>query len=177
MMTEIVGGRGRNWWRVLAWSGAAGLILLPLVAMRFTTEVNWSPGDFAFAIVMVGGVGAVFEVAVRLSSSLAYRGGVALALLAMFLLVWINLAVGIIGSEDNPANLMFAAVPVVAILGAAIGRFRPRGMMFAAIGAAVAQAGVAVTAFALDGTFIVPITAMFCALWLTAAWLFAKAGR
>ena len=175
MMSELVGGRGRNWWRILAWSAAAGLILLPLVAMRFTTEVNWSPADFVFAIVMIGGVGLLFDLAVRLSSSIAYRGGVALALLAMFLLIWVNLAVGIIGSEDDPANLIFAAVPTVTVGGAIIAHFRAAGMMWTAIAAAVAQAGVAVVAFAMDIAFIFPITAMFCGVWMIAAWLFARA--
>ena len=34
----------------------------------------------------------------------AYRAAVGVAIAAAFILVWMNLAVGIIGSEDNPAN-------------------------------------------------------------------------
>ncbi len=168
---------GRSTWRIIAWSGAAGLILLPLVAMQVTSEVDWSPADFVFAIVLIGGMGLMFEVAVRLSRNIAYRAGFAFALLAIFLLIWINLAVGIIGSENNDANAMFAAVPTVAIGGACIAHFRARGMAIAMIAAAIAQAGVAVVALVMGIAFIVPITAMFCGLWLASAWLFAKAAR
>jgi hypothetical protein len=44
---------------------------------------------------------------------------------AAFILIWMNLAVGIIGSEDNPANLMYGGVLAVAIVGAFMVRFRP----------------------------------------------------
>jgi thiazole synthase ThiGH ThiG subunit len=53
---------------------------------------------------------------------------VALALVAAMLLVWVNLAVGIIGSEDNPANIMYLGVHAVLILGALLALFRPQGM-------------------------------------------------
>ena len=44
------GEAGTGWrrrrWRLAAWSVAALLLLLPLVAMQFTDEVNWSLADF-----------------------------------------------------------------------------------------------------------------------------------
>jgi hypothetical protein len=173
-MAQSIERRGLNW-RAMAWSAAAAVVALPLVAMQFTHEVQWTPSDFAFAAVLIGGVGLMFEIAVRLSSSVAYRSGIALALLAMFLLMWVNAAVGIIGSEENDANLMFAVVPLVAIGGACVARFRARGMAFAMVAAAVAQLGVAVVAFVSGEAMIFPITALFCALWLAAAWLFGRA--
>ena len=50
-------------WRIIGWSAAAAFILLPLVAMRFTDEVNWDLFDFAFAIALVGSVGIALELA------------------------------------------------------------------------------------------------------------------
>ena len=166
-------GKGRNW-RALAWGGAAALILLPLVAMRFTREVNWGPGDFGFAIAMVGGVGLAFELAVRVSRSSAYRAGVGVALAAAFLLVWINLAVGILGSEENSANLMYFGVVATAAIGAAVARFRAEGMARAMVVAAIAQAGVFAAALIAGFGFTGPITVFFCGLWLLSAWLFRK---
>lgn len=164
-------------WRLIAWGGAAALILAPLAAMQFTDEVKWGPGDFGFAIAMVGGVGGAFELAVRVNGNKAYRAGAAIALAAAFLLIWINLAVGIIGSEDNPANWMYAGVLAVALLGAAIGRFEPAGMARAMFAAAIAQLLVAVAALAAGFGFTGPVTVFFGGLWLLSGALFRKAAR
>lgn len=163
--------------RIAAWSIAGLLLLAPLVAMQFTPEVAWTPGDFLFAAIMFGTVGLGVELAVRATHDWSYRGGVMIAVAAAFLIVWINLAVGIIGSEDNPANQMFFAVPLVAAIGAAIARFRPRGMSDAMIAAACAQVGTFVIALAAGWAFIGPITLFFTALWLAAAYLFRRAAR
>ena len=41
------GGANRgNWLRVAIWAFAGSLFLLPLVAMQFTSEVNWDGFDF-----------------------------------------------------------------------------------------------------------------------------------
>ena len=63
----------------------------------------------------------------------------------------INLAVGVIGSEENPANLMFGGVLAVGIVGAVVARFRPRGMARALVSTAVAQTTVGVIAPARGG--------------------------
>ena len=39
------------------------------------------------------------------------------SLLAALLVAWVNLAVGIIGEPDHPANLMYAGVVVIGALG------------------------------------------------------------
>lgn len=57
------------------------------------------------------------------------------AVLAGFMVVWANLAVGMIGNEDNPINLWFGAVLFIAITGCIISRFRSSilpGAMFLA---------------------------------------------
>jgi hypothetical protein len=163
--------------RAVAWGGAAALILLPLVAMRFTSEVDWDAADFLLAIGLFGGVGLMFELAVRMSPSRSYRAGVAVALAAAFLLTWINLAVGIIGNEENPFNLLYFAVIAVAALGAVAARFRAGGMAVAMAVAAGGQVLVAVIALAGGFGFTGPITVFFGGLWLAAAWLFRKAAR
>lgn len=118
--SEGDGGWRRSRWRIAAWGIAAAFILLPLLAMLVTHEVNWGPADFAFAAALVVGVGLTYELAVRTTNTCAYRAAVGIALAASFILVWINLAVGIIGSEDHPANLMYWGVLAVGIVGAII---------------------------------------------------------
>lgn len=165
----------RSRWRIAAWGTAAMLLLLPLVAMQFTDEVNWSGADFAVFGAMLACAGGAFELAARMTRNFAYRAAVGVALVAAFLLVWANGAVGIIGSEDNPANLMFAGVLAVAIIGAVVARFRPRGMARALVATALAQALVAVITVVAGLGYIFVATGFFAALWLASAWLFRRA--
>ena len=46
------------------------------------------------------------------------------AVFAGFMVVWANLAVGLIGNEENPVNLWFGAVLLIAIAGSIASRFR-----------------------------------------------------
>ena len=124
--------------------------------------------------------GLAFELAARRTGDTAYRAAAAVVLAAAFLLVWLNLAVGIIGSEDNPANLMFGGVLAVGIAGAALARFRPDGMARAMVATAFAQAlagAMAVIAGWGSTAQVLSLTVFFAALWLLSAWLFRKAAR
>lgn len=167
-----------------AWGAAALVLLSPLVAMQFTEEVAWDLADFAVFGAMLAGAGLTFELAVRTVSNKAYRAAVGVALAAAFLLVWVNAAVGIIGTEDNPANSVFGGVLAVGIIGSAIARLQPLGMMRALFATAVLQASVAVIA-AIAGIGhpdsppleILGVNALFTMLWLISAWLFRKAAR
>ncbi|HEV7266315.1 MAG TPA: hypothetical protein VGN83_15535 [Falsiroseomonas sp.] len=160
-------------------------MLLPLVAMQFTDEVIWDETDFAVIGAMLLGACGTYELAARAEGNVAYRGAVGVATVAAFILIWINLAVGIIGSEDDPANLMYGGVLAVGILGALITRFQPYGMACAMAATALAQALVGATALiaGLGSTganwpwVIVVLTGFFATLWLVAAWLFHKAAR
>jgi hypothetical protein len=174
-MAETAGlGRRGFPWRLLGWGTAAALLLLPMVAMQFTDEVNWGPFDFVFVGLLFGSVGLAFELTVRASGNWAFRGGVAVTLAAAFLTVWINGAVGMIGPEDNPYNLLFLGVVVIALFGAIIARFRPAGMAAASLVAAVAQAGLGAAGLSADLRGGILSTG-FALLWLLAAALFRKA--
>ena len=47
--------------RILGWLGVAAILIAPAIAMRFTTEVNWTQSDFVFAGILLIGGGAVVE--------------------------------------------------------------------------------------------------------------------
>jgi hypothetical protein len=171
-------------WRIAAWGTAAALILLPLFAMQVTDEVVWDLADFAIAGALVVGVGITYELAARMTANSAHRAAVGIALAAAFILIWINFAVGIIGSEGNPANLMYGGVLGVGIVAAVIARFQPDGMARALVATALAQTLVAVVALATGlgspGSGLLEIMALngfFAVLWLISAWLFRKAAR
>jgi hypothetical protein len=175
-MDAIVRWLGGNRWRPLVWGGAAALLLLPAVAMRFTDEVRWGPEDFTvFGAMLLAACGGC-ELAAWASRSAWYRLGAAVAIATAFLLLWINLAVGVIGGEGEPANALFAGVLAVGVAGASLARLRPRGMAIAALAAVLAQAAAAAVALVIAGAWpAFALSAAFVAPWLLAAWLFGKA--
>lgn len=174
------GGRGGVPWRLVGWGLAAFLLLLPLVA-----GAPWTASDYVFAAVIFGIVGGLLELAVRRSRNPWYRLGALTAVLASFLLVWINAAVGVIGSEDNPANLMFLGVIAIALAGAIAARFRAEGMARAMAVAAIAEALVAVPVVAMKLgateppglTGVLILIGGFTAIWAVSAALFRKAAQ
>jgi len=159
-------------WRAAAWASALGLWLLPLVAMQFTTEVNWSPGDFLLFGLMLLVTGGALELLLRAGRSTTYRLAAVIAVLTGFFLVWANLAVGLVGDERNPDNLWFFALPLVGLVGAALARLRPRGMMFTMLVVAAAQLALGAALLAHQPVEVGAITAAFTGLWLMSAGLF-----
>jgi len=123
-------------WRMVGWGSAVALLAAPFVAMQ-VGSAGWSTADFAVAGLMFAMVGGAFELALRASGSWAYRGGAALALLGTLLTVWANLAVGIVGTESNPANLWFFGALLAGIVGTVTARFRARGMSVATLATAI----------------------------------------
>ena len=73
--------KGRRGYKgsALVWGGAAALLALPLVAMRFTREVAWTASDFAVMGAMLFAACGAWELATRASGSLAYRAGAGIA--------------------------------------------------------------------------------------------------
>jgi len=175
------GGWCRSRWRIAAWSAAA-LMLLPLFAMQFTDEVNWGAADFAIFGAMLASAGCIYEFAARTTGNRAYRAATGIAVVTAFMLIWMTLAVGVIGSEDNRANLMYGGVLAAGMIGAILARFQSHGMARAMVAMALTQALVAVIALiagwgptgASWPGDIVFLTGFFTTLWLLSAWLFRK---
>ena len=167
--------RRANRWSMLIWGGAACLLLLPLVAMQFTSEVDWDGRDFLIMGVLLAIVCGGYEFATRMSDSTAYRAGAAVAIATGFLTIWVNLAVGMLGSERNQDNLLFGLVLLVAMVGALSARFKPQGMARAMYAAAAAQAAMAVYALVGGYSEVVVHVGCFVLPWLLSAGLFKKA--
>jgi hypothetical protein len=150
--------------------------------MQLTDEVKWNVADFAVAGALLLAVGVPLELAVRKTSDSAYRAAVAVALVAAFLLIWVSLAVGLIGSENNDANLAYGGVIAVGLIGAIIARFRPRPMARVLFATAVLQALVAVVVMVAglgspeSGPLeIMVVNGFFVAMFIGSAILFRKA--
>ena len=79
--------------------GVVGAILLiPFIAMQFTTEVDWSLFDFVLMGVLLTGTGLLSELAIRKIKTNPQRLIVLGVILLTFFLIWVELAVGIFGS-------------------------------------------------------------------------------
>ena len=178
------GGRSRwSRWRLAGWAAGALMLLVALVAKQFIGEVSWVDNLAQTGALLIG-VGVVVELASRKTGEAAYRAAVGLALGSALLLGWVNGAVGIIGSEDNPANLMYGGVLVVGAIGAIIARFKPEGMARVLFATALAQTLVAVIALVgrLGSPYsgpleIISVNGFFVALFVGSAVLFSKAAR
>lgn len=159
---------------------AAVLLAVPLVAMKFTDQVVWTLSDFVIMGGLVVGTGALFELALMKTNDGVYRLAAGVALGAAFLLFWINGAVGIIGSADNDANMMYLGVLALGIGGAIGAGFRPRGLaraLFATALAHVAVGALALVAGLGSPWHVVGLTGTFAALFVGSGLLFRRAAR
>ena len=82
---------------ILVVLAAAFILLVPLAAMQFTDEVAWDLFDFAIAGALLAGTGVTYVMSATKVSNPRYRAVIGVALAVALLLVWIELAVGIIG--------------------------------------------------------------------------------
>ncbi|MEN8375194.1 MAG: hypothetical protein ABFS34_07070 [Gemmatimonadota bacterium] len=112
-----------------------------------------------------------------------YRWAAGVAVAAAVLLGWVIGAVGLIGVEGDPFDRLYGGVVMVGIIGAFIARFRPRGMAWAMVATAGAQAAVTVIALVI-GKQHSPVTSVgeilglngfYFLLWVWSAWLFGRA--
>jgi hypothetical protein len=152
--------------------------------MQFTSEVQWNEA-VAYSVILLA-AGCAYELWQWLKTcTKKYRAAFGLGLLGAFLLFWVSGAVGIIGSENNPANVMYSAVFAVGLIGSLVSRFRPRGMAYTLFAAAFVQFMVPVVALfvwpaqaswcdaGVIGVFV--LNTFFAALFLGSALLFQRA--
>ena len=172
-------------WRIAAWSAAAALMLVPISVQLLSGNFGWSPGDFILvAIVLLTGC-ALFDLAARKAPNFAYLAGSAAALAAGFGLFMVNGAVGLVGSEDEGANLLFGLVILVATIGAVAARGRPERLATTMFAAAALQVVVSIAVIGLvglgadEGAPLAEVIglSMFAGLWAVSGGLFLKSDR
>lgn len=170
---------------VSAASVAALLLLIPFTAALLTDEMNWSFFDFIAAWILFFSAGAAYRLIARKMENKTYKAAVGLTAATGLFLVWSNLAVGLIGNEDNPANWMFLGVVAIGFLGAVISKLQPKGMAFVLFSMAFAH--VLITAVALIARLdlapessvveILGVNGFFAVLWVGSALLFWNAAQ
>ena len=86
----------KNIYKIL---GVVGLLLLiPLITMQFTKQVNWTLSDFLMAGFMLFAAGILLDFASRKLKTSRYKASIIIIIVLVFLLVWAELAVGIFGT-------------------------------------------------------------------------------
>jgi hypothetical protein len=166
--------------------GTAVLMLIPLYLTITGSGVDgvgwhWTLGDFIFMYVLVAGAATLFELARRKAAgNSTYTWAAGLAFAGLFLLVWINGAVGIIGDSD--INMLYAAVPLTLVLGTIISRLKASGMSVTLFATALVQALIPVIAYAIHTPGFSPgvleviiLNGFFVAVFAGSALLFRKA--
>lgn len=161
------------------------ILMVPLVAMQFSDEIDWKVGDFIVVGALVFGTGLSYKLLTRNAPNITYRAAISLALGTALFMVWANLAVGLIGSGPHPGNLMYAGVLFVVVCGIILSRFRAGGMERAMYAATIALALHAVIAL-LAGmhhypgssvTEILSVNAFFAGLFFISGLLFRNAAK
>ena len=74
------------------------LLSIPFVAMQFTAEVSWQVGDFLVMGVLLTVAILGCDFAIRKVKNTRHRFLIYFVVLLVFLLVWAELAVGILGT-------------------------------------------------------------------------------
>jgi len=163
--------------------GTSLLLLIPLIAMQFSEEVNWTLSDFIFAGTLLFGTGFMYKIITRNSSETVYRIAIGFSLFTGLCLIWVNLAVGIIGNENNAINILYFGIIAVGLIGALYVRFKTHGMMYVMFGMAVTQALIGGFAITLGRSFtegipiieILGVNSFFISLFIIAGLLFRYA--
>lgn len=74
------------------------LLMIPLIAMQFTDEVNWAIGDFIVMGLLLLVTGILVNLAWQNIRMSKYRIAICASIIILFLLTWAELAVGIFGT-------------------------------------------------------------------------------
>jgi hypothetical protein len=80
--------------------GVGVVLSVPLVAMLFTDEVDWTPADFVAAGALLVGIGVALELAVRRMANLATAVGFAI----------FGLVVAVLGNADDAPGLVLLGI-------------------------------------------------------------------
>jgi len=74
------------------------ILSIPLIAMQFTEEVNWTLSDFVIAAVLLLGTGLAIDLVIRYVKTGLSRTILLVVILLLLFLTWAELAVGIFGT-------------------------------------------------------------------------------
>ncbi len=75
---------------------AAVVLTTPFIAMQFSEEVRWTAFDFLVAAILLFGAGFMIDIIIRKIKNISARMAMLIAVMSLFLLIWAELAVGVL---------------------------------------------------------------------------------
>jgi len=147
--------------------------------------ILWTFSDFLIMGILIFGTGMAYTLISRISNDLSYRLALGTGIGTGFFLIWSNLAVGLIGSENNDINALFFLLLVLGFAGALVSRFQAKGMTWVMGFVAAGQLSIAGYALATGAQHlpqssvgeILGVTAFFTVFWVASGLLFGQAGK
>ena len=74
----------------------ASILLAPLIAMQFSTEVQWTAGDFIIAAILLSSFALLIEFLIRKKQQGKRRTVLILLAILTLILIWGEMAVGLL---------------------------------------------------------------------------------
>ena len=74
------------------------ILFIPLIAMQFTDEVNWTLADFIIGGILLFGFGFLIDLVFRKLNTSRHKVLIISILILALILIWMELAVGIFNS-------------------------------------------------------------------------------
>lgn len=76
----------------------AVILLIPLVSMQFSDQVNWTLSDFVIGGLLLLFTGLIIDFVLRKTKNSKIRLPIIIGIIILFALLWAELAVGIFGT-------------------------------------------------------------------------------
>lgn len=88
----------KNKRRLLLFSTVVFILSIPLIAMKFTNQVNWTVSDFLIMGMLLSVTALGIELVIRNVKTMKARVLLCAIVLLIFFIIWAELAVGIFGT-------------------------------------------------------------------------------
>ncbi|MBO6535095.1 MAG: hypothetical protein JJ966_02655 [Balneolaceae bacterium] len=165
--------------------GASLIVLIPLIAMQFTSEVVWTLSDFIIGWAILFSIGFAYQAIARKSQQVTFKIATGIATFTTLFIIWANLAVGIIGNEENPLNLLYFGVVLLAIFGSYIASLKAKAMFRVMMSVAALHAFVSVIGLSIfteqnpEYTImnVIVINCVLTLLWIVSGLLYNKSAE
>lgn len=129
------------------------ILIAPLIGELTVEGWNWGASGFLFMGVLLFVTFLMIELLAKQSSNMLYKIAVALTTLTTFGIIYVNLAVGIIGDGNNTSAMYFLVVPV-GFIGLAASRLKAKGLSLTAFAMAAIVLLVPTVALLMNDPYI-----------------------